>query len=462
VTVAELAPVPTRFRRRLTLAFVLVAALSAGLVAMGSFAAIREYRLRQFEERAEREARVPLSLAPTAIEGGRVEGLVELYGDGVVYDVVVVTDGTVVASRPGLGLDDLPDGFEAPASRDDIPRVETDIDGQPFLVLGGRVEEADAAVYVLASRAELLSSLRQYGVALAVAWLAVVIIAAVVGAFIARKTLGPLAAAAAAAKAVTEGTLDTHLDFDSRDEFGVLAQSFNQMTDAVRDKIRSLSEARDRERRFTADVAHDLRTPVTALVSEAALVARRMDQLPEDVRRPVELLVHDVDRLRCLVEDLLELARLDAGDEIVDEELIELSAAALAVIAGIDHPVRIEGDPVTVSTDRRRLHRILANLVANAIQHGGGDVVIRTREEGTIAAVEITDHGPGINPEHLPHLFDRFYKPDPTRSSGGTGLGLAIVAEQTKLLGAHVDVESAPGHGTTFTVRFPRTPGNQS
>src|SRR5207247_2816676 len=131
----------------------------------------------------------------------------------------------------------------------------------------------------------------------------------------ARRPLGACGRASAAARSIAEGLLDTRLPVQGRDEFGAWAASFNEMAQALEDKIAALSEARERERRFTADVAHELRTPLTALVSEASLLREHLDRMPEDVRRPAELLVDDVARLRRLVEDLMAVSRLAAGRE---------------------------------------------------------------------------------------------------------------------------------------------------
>ncbi|TMK84182.1 MAG: two-component sensor histidine kinase, partial [Actinobacteria bacterium] len=168
------------------------------------------------------------------------------------------------------------------------------------------------------------------------------------------------------------------------------------------------------ERRFTSDVAHELRTPLTALVGEASLLREHLDAMPPDARRAAELLVQDVTRLRKLVDELMEISRFDAGRETVRTEPVELAPLVGAVLRarGWDGRVTVEGDWLELSTDRRRLERIVANLVGNAVEHGRADVRMRIGRDGRGAFVEVTDAGPGIPPEHLPRLFDRFYKAD--------------------------------------------------
>jgi two-component system sensor histidine kinase MtrB len=227
------------------------------------------------------------------------------------------------------------------------------------------------------------------------------------------------------------------------------------MAAALEAKIADLSAAQARERRFTADVAHELRTPLTALVGEASLLAEHLESMPPESRRPAELLVADVGRLRRLVEDLMEISRFDAGQESVHAETVELGSLTEAAVRarGWDGRVRIEAEKVELTTDPRRLERIVANLVGNAVEHGGSEVIVRVGRHGS-PFVEVADHGPGIPPEHLPHLFERFYKADPARASGGTGLGLAIAQENARLLGGRIEVWSEPGQGTRFTLRL--------
>ena len=174
--------------------------------------------------------------------------------------------------------------------------------------------------------------------------------------------------------------------------------------------------------------------------------------MPEQSRRPAELLISDVGRLRQLVEDLMEISRLDAGVENVHEETVDLRSLAAATVRarGWEGRVQLDGEEVTVTSDPRRLERIVGNLVGNALEHGGGEVTVRVGD----TFVEVADQGPGIPAEHLPHLFERFYKADAARAGIGTGLGLAIAQENARLLGGRIEVWSEPGEGTRFTLRL--------
>ena len=167
-------------------------------------------------------------------------------------------------------------------------------------------------------------------------------------------------------------------------------------------------------------------------------------------------MVADVVRLRHLVDELIEISRLDAGQELVSTRPTELVALLRAIVAsrGWQAQVQVSGEPITVETDPRRLERVLGNLVANAVEHGGADVQVRV---GPGPNVQVSDRGPGIAAEHLPRLFERFYKADPARGGSGSGLGLAIALENARLLQAQLRVESEVGAGTRFQLALPVT-----
>jgi signal transduction histidine kinase len=322
-------------------------------------------------------------------------------------------------------------------------------------VVGGRVSGAE--LYFFFSEAQLFDELGQLRTILLVGLALLVLVAGGVGALVARRTLAPVAEASAAARSLAEGLLATRLPPGGKDEFGAWAASFNEMAEALEGKIAALSEAQARERRFTSDVAHELRTPVTALVGEASLLSEHLDRMPPEARRPAELVVADIARLRRLVEDLMEISRLDAGQGAVRLEPVDLASLVDATILarGWTDRVRVQGAAAVVESDRRRLEQIVANLVGNALEHGGRDVTVRTGAVDAGAYVEVEDQGLGITPEHRERIFDRFYKADPSRTGSGSGLGLAIALENARLLGGDIEVWSERDRGSRFTLRLP-------
>ena len=332
-----------------------------------------------------------------------------------------------------------------------------EVSGTPYLVLGGKVPGSAAQLYLLFDEAAVQRNLNQLRNTLAIAWLGVVLLAALIGHTLARRTLEPVARASEAARLMAQGRLETRLPAGPPDEFGAWAAAFNDMADALEAKIAELVAAQDRERRFTANVAHELRTPLAALVAEASVLSEQGSQLPEPARRPVELLIADVRRLRTLVDELMEISMLDAGAEPVQRHVVDVGLIATALISarGWQARVAVSGGPLTLATDPRRVERILANLIGNAIEHSGRDIGVRIGADGESGWVEVADGGPGIPAEHLPHVFERFYKADSARTSPGSGLGLAIALENARLLGGMISVASDVGHGSVFRLTLP-------
>jgi two-component system sensor histidine kinase MtrB len=449
---------PGRLRRRLTISFVLVAGISAGVLAVGSFLMVRQARLDDSLQQTAADARHQLVIAQQflPLDGERRENLLAGFESSGRH-VVLVADGETSASHPafapvpGTALRD-----EAAAGRLAFDRPAG---AAHLLVVGGQIPGSAAQLYVVRSEDRIHSDLDQLRTVLAAGWLAVVLVAAGVGHVLTRRTLEPVARAGDAARAIAEGLLATRLPVRGRDEFGAWAASFNEMADALEAKIAALSAAEARERRFTADVAHELRTPVTALVAAASLLRDQLDRLPDDVRRPAELLIGDVVRLRRLIEELMEISRLDAGREpVVAADVDPLALLrSLADAHGWQDRVAIGGDPVLVRADSRRLERVLANLLTNAVEHGRDGIRASVHANERTVTVVVADDGPGIAPEHLPHVFDRFYKADPARSGHGSGLGLAIALQNARLIGGRLTAASSPGAGAMFRLELPVT-----
>ncbi len=450
---------PGRLRRRLTIAYVLVAGASAAALAIGSYLMVSQSMFNGSLRQSTVDARYQLLLArdrPLDAEH-RTELLtafeqIERHVLLVTGDASTPSDARFTAAlEPGVRADAAAgqlvyQRFDRGASAAGAPNH--------LLIVGGRIPGSTAELYLVRAEDGIYDDLSRLRTALLAGWVLVVAGAALVGRVLARRTLEPVSRASEAANAIAEGLLDTRLPGAGRDEFGAWASAFNRMAEALEAKIVALSAAKERESRFTADVAHELRTPVTALVAEASLLSEHLDALPDEARRPAELLVADVVRLRRLVEELMELSRLDAGQEDVSVRPIDLNAVVHAIVdtRGWGDRVELTGGPVTVSTDPRRLERVLANLIANAVEHGGSGVRVTVQSDREAARVRVTDSGPGIPAEQLPRLFDRFYKAEVSRSGPGSGLGLAIAQENARLLGAQLQVHSEVGVGTEFML----------
>ncbi|MEJ7696475.1 MAG: ATP-binding protein [Candidatus Limnocylindrales bacterium] len=302
---------------------------------------------------------------------------------------------------------------------------------------------------------EALSQLR---IALAGGALVLIVVALLIARLVARGVLAPVEAASRAAARIEQGDLTARVPVLSRDEFGSWAEQFNRMATAQAELIGRLRAAQAQNRRFVADVSHELRTPLTALVAEASIVNEHLETMPPESRRAAELLVGDVGRLRSLVEELMELSRFDAEAEQAAVEPVDLVRLVRAVAGSRLPSARFDppAPSLVVDTDRRRLERILGNFLDNAREHAGGqEVEIELVVDRSKLVLAVSDRGPGVPPEGLERIFERFTKIDPSRHGGSSGLGLAIAAEHAALLGGHVEARNRAEGGLRLALVLP-------
>ena len=442
-------------RRRLTIAFTLAVGASAAALAIGSYFVVRHNLLADSVDAAAGQARRNIAIAPSYLGSRGPDSLLAAYQRRGDFETAGVYRGRSFSSKFFVSVREVPSPLRQIVAKGELAYARKTVTGTHYVIVGGPAGR-NTELYYFFSEQGIRDELAQLRNILLVGVGILMLVAAFVGAVLARSTLRPVARASDAARSLAEGLLETRLPVEGQDEFGSWAQSFNEMAAALEAKISALSAAQARERRFTADVAHELRTPLTALVGEASLLAEHLERMPVESRRPAELLIADVGRLRRLVENLMEISRFDAGRESVQTETVDLGALAAAAVSarGWGGRVRLDAEDVVITSDPRRLEGIVANLVGNAVDHGGSEVSVRVGRDGDGAFVEVADDGPGIAPEHLPHLFERFYKADPARSGSGTGLGLAIAQENARLLGGRIEVWSEVGKGTRFTLRI--------
>jgi signal transduction histidine kinase len=443
------------FRRRLTITFALAVGLSGAALGTGSYFVVRHNLLADSVDSSITQTRRNLDVARALGAAAQADDLLKAYRTRGDFETVATRGGRVYLSGTQVTLQAVPDGLREVVASGQLGYQRAVVGGQHYLVTGAP-GAGGTKLYFFFSEDGLWHELAQLRNILLGGVGILVLLAALAGIVLARGTLRPVARASAAAHSLAEGLLETRLPVEGQDEFGAWAQAFNEMAAALEAKIAALSAAQARERRFTSDVAHELRTPLTALVGEASLLGEHLDQMPPESRRPAELLITDVGRLRRLVEELMEISRFDAGAESVHSEEVDLAALVAGTVRarGWEGRVRLDGDGV-LSSDPRRLERIVANLIGNALQHGASEVSVRLARDDGQAVVEVADDGPGIAPEHVPHLFERFYKADAARSGGGTGLGLAIAQENARLLGGEIHVRSELGAGSSFTLQLP-------
>lgn len=454
-----------RFRRRLTITFVVVAGVAAGTVGLGAYFLVRDVRSDDFVERSVRDAEANfLSLSERGIDiaDGEIEAAIDRLARRAVEATVVVHGDRQFSSHPIIGARDAPESLRPPERLEEgktLPHDDTSIDGQAYLVVATPFTEPGTVMYFFYSKAAMEDGLRDLARITWRLWLVVVIGAALVGDRLARRTLRPVSRASRAAQSLAEGLLATRLPVEREDEFGAWAVSFNEMAEALEAKIAELVRARDRERQFTSDVSHELRTPITALVSSASMMEEHLEGLDPEARWTAEQMIREARRLRGLVDDLLEISRLHSTPDALRLSEVDLGKLIANVLTSHHwhELVDFRRESRVIVTDKARVERILVNLIGNAVEHGDGHRRVSISEDATGATIEVSDEGPGIAAADLPHVFERFYKADPARP-GGSGLGLAIAAEHARLLGGTLVAESSEDAGATFTLRIPRSP----
>lgn len=276
-----------------------------------------------------------------------------------------------------------------------------------------------------------------------------------------RRVLGPVRRLAEAARQMSGGDLSVRIEPTGRDELARLVTSFNAMASDLEDKVSELQRMGARARQFAGDVSHELRTPLTAMTAVADILPGHPG-LTGDAAA-AQLVRQEILHLNRLVEDLIEISRFDAGTaQLVTDDTDVATAVTGCLRARGWTDVRTDVPAgLTVWLDPRRFDVIIANLVGNALRHGGPPVIVTARAEpdsrgsGQLA-VEVRDHGPGLPPAAIAHVFDRFYKADSARArSEGSGLGLAIAGENARLHGGHIEAGNHPGGGAVFTVTLP-------
>ncbi|MFC9791965.1 ATP-binding protein [Streptomyces sp. NPDC057695] len=340
----------------------------------------------------------------------------------------------------------------------------TERNGTPYLVGGTRIDGGGPAGYMskslAAEKADLNSLAWSLGIATALAVAGSVLLAQVA----ATTVLRPVHRLGEAARQLGEGKLDTRLRVTGADELADLTRTFNGAAESLQKKVADMSAREESSRRFVADMSHELRTPLTALTAVTEVLEDEQDSLDPMIAPAVALVVSETRRLNDLVENLMEVTRFDAGTArlVLDEvDIADQITACIDARAWLD-AVDLDAERgIVAPLDPRRLDVILANLIGNALKHGGSPVRVSVRTEDTELVIAVRDHGPGIPEEVLPHVFDRFYKASASRPrSEGSGLGLSIAMENALIHGGSITAANSVGEdgkvdGAVFVLRLP-------
>ncbi|WEV71839.1 MtrAB system histidine kinase MtrB [Bifidobacterium sp. ESL0790] len=346
-------------------------------------------------------------------------------------------------------------------------------DDEPGAILGTRLQfgsMGDLDLFSLYSYGSEERSLTQIQLSLLGICLALSAMVGILVWFFLRRIVLPVKRVADAAETMAEGDLDVRVPVDRKDEIGTLQRSFNEMATSLGQKIDELEQASNAQRRFVSDVSHELRTPITTMRMASDLLEGRKDDFSPSTRRTVELLSGQIERFQKMLNDLLLISRYDAGKltlDLVDTDIREPVRAAveqvrtIAEVNSIELRVDLPATRCLVKVDSRRIVRIVRNLLADSIDFSQGlPIEVRLAINGKAAVISVRDHGTGMGAEQLPHIFERFWRGDASRSrtTGGSGLGLSIALADVKMHHGDIRVHSRKGEGTWFLVALPIDP----
>ncbi|MGW2399272.1 ATP-binding protein [Kitasatospora sp. NPDC001664] len=400
----------------------------------------------------------------------------QVAASGLNYDVVVVdpkVTGCVASSNPTRFTE-----AQVPASLRsivDTPRQVSaaqpyeyhlywqrlNLDG-PYLVGGSRVVNTDLTAYMFKSLANERTDLNTLGWSLAIATLLALIGSALIAQAAAATVLRPVRHLGEAARRLGEGHLDTRLEIEGADELSDLARTFNSTAEALSEQVAELSAREAQSRRFVADMSHELRTPLTAMTAVTDILEDEAESLDPMIEPAVRLVVSETRRLSDLVENLMEVTRFDAGTARLVADEVDVADLIMSCIDGRAWYDAVEVDAprgILAVVDPRRLDVVFANLIGNALKHGGSPVRVKVRQDGEKVVIDVSDSGPGIPEDVLPHVFDRFYKADKGRArSEGSGLGLSIAMANAQIHGGTITAANSPDGGAVFTLTLPIRP----
>lgn len=341
--------------------------------------------------------------------------------------------------------------------------MRIEVDKELVLAIGIPLDSADAAYFEFPSMQDVRSTLNSINLALTLAAIITTLLGVFLGAIVASRAVRPLTAASQAAQAIAGGRLDTRLEETDDPDLSALTSSFNDMAAALELRV-------ERDTRFTSDVSHELRSPLMTLAASVEVMHARREEMPERAQVALDLLIADVARFQGLVEDLLEISRFDAGairlniEELLVGEFVR-QAVAISSLPTTSVLVTSTADQIIIRGDRRRLARVIANLVDNGRAYGGGELEISVfvpDDEDPPSQVWITveDHGLGVPLEERDLIFERFARgvvAGRRSGSDGAGLGLSLVDEHVKLHRGRVWVEERHdgSEGACFIIELP-------
>lgn len=442
-------------RWRVAVAFALVSSVITGTLALATWKSASEYMLAQRQQSAFRQAYTNVQLVRTMVnrEGADLADEMEELRLGEDATLALRTGERWTIRGRSIDPGTLPAEFLAEVPTPDPPERMV-VGGLPVLGIALPVPDRDVLFVQLFPLAELSQALRFLALVLVLGLLASVVFGLLLGRWAADQALRPLAEFTRTAGRVAGGDWRARLPAQGDPDLAPLAALFNRTTDALEQRVA-------RDARFAGDVSHELRSPLTTMINAVEVLNRRGAELSDTARLALRLLTTDLERLHKMVVDLLEIARDHAAADDGDLEPCDLADLVRHAVAGSSRAaVAVESPepPPVVLADRRRLDRVVANMLDNADRHAGGVVRVAVLRDSTHARLVVDDAGPGIPEELRQQVFERFTrgaKSGDRGSTSGTGLGLALVADHVRFNHGRVWMEGRPGGGSRFIAEFP-------
>ena len=447
---------------RIVTAFALGGLLLSVALALVTYVLAERYLLQQRERSARRQTYVNARILRADLQQPDVDVNTALRALELPArtSAIVQLDNRWFSTSIGTSQASVPKSLRELVASGSAGRQRTTVDGTPTLVFGLPLPAAQTDYYELFILSELDSTLNVIRNALVGAAAVTTVAAALVGWWAARRVLRPVTDVSHAAEEIAGGELATRLDAHGDPDLAPLTESFNRMGLALEQRIA-------RDARFVSDVSHELRSPLTTLATTAEMLEARRDTFDDRDRHMVDLLAADVRRFQRLVAELLELSRAESGtDELVTEPVnlaeLVLQIAAASSIGPLAVDIEAGFPNAPVLTDKRRLERVLTNLLENAAIYGDGATAVELSSTGSRLRIDIVDAGPGIPEAERDRVFERFYRGAAAGQRGvgtGTGLGLALAAEHVRVLGGTIRIaDGEGGHGTRLVVEIPMVP----
>lgn len=453
----------------MVLFFGLAAFTAALALSVVTYASTRSYLLGQRSEVAQRQAFNNAQLMRSFVEtdGANVAELItqvrtEQNGYAVLH----------IGERPGnsdlfyaqeplrFTQSNLPPDLLSETLNNRTGRQRFVFEGKPYEAIGVAIPSIGIHYFEAFPVTDVENTLRTIQITLLIGVVLITGAAGVLGFSMSQNVLKPLTRVADAANRIATGGLDTRLDYEDDSDLQQLVVSFNEMANAVQERI-------EREQRFASNVSHELRSPVTALAAASEVLIARRSEFSERNQQAIDIMQKQIKRFDRTVLDLLELSRLDAKAEESGQEIVHLNDLIVRIMnrygfGGISFNssvVSSEGDTAGEDEcllDRRRIERILVNLLENARDHAGGATRVSLSLSDEIFKLDVCDSGPGIAVSERHKIFDRFARGTSSRIGTGSGLGLAIVQEHARAMNGFVTVEMPPEGGSVFSFSFPR------